>query len=126
MTIDGVPACRCESAGVPSRKLANALPVPSSERRPAGDRRGELEVAAVLEKPEHVPVELAGVAAELDRVLAGAPGHALADLEIVVPVLARRAQQRIADRIVSLDVEQRQAVGVFCRRIRRRGSRALR
>ena len=30
MTIDGVPACRCESAGVPRRKLANALPVPSA------------------------------------------------------------------------------------------------
>ena len=83
------------------------------QRRPAGDRRGELEIAAVLEEPEHVPVELARVAAELDRVVAGAPRHALADLEIVVPVLARRAQQRIANRIVSLDIEQRQAVGVF-------------
>ena len=49
----------------------------------------------------------------LHRVRPRAPGHALADLEVVVPVLARRAQQRVANRIVALNVEQRQAVRVL-------------
>ena len=40
---------------------------------------------------------------------AGAPGDPLADLEVVVPVAARRAQERVANRIVALDVEPRQA-----------------
>jgi hypothetical protein len=75
------------------------------ERCLTRDRRGELEVATVLKEPEHVPIELPGVTPEAHRMLPGAPGDALADLKVVVVVAARRTQKRIANRIVSLNVE---------------------
>ena len=96
------------------------------QRRATRDRSGELEVAAVLKKPEHVPVELARVAAELDRVMAGAPRHTLTDLKVVVPVpgMACTGGNRRWDRIPGC----RRAGGHrrLRHRIRRRGSRVHR
>ena len=112
MFIDGRPAWRCVTVGRPSRKLASACPVPSLVAVCGREAVGELVIPAVLEEPQHVPLEVAEVAADLQRVLAPCPGEAVADLQELVVVVAGRAEQRVAERLEALDVEERQPVRV--------------
>src|SRR5262249_41346052 len=71
---------------------------------------GELVVAAILKEPEHVPLEVAEVTTDLQGVLALDPRDPVADLQQLVVVPARRAEQGVSERLVPLDVEVRQSV----------------
>jgi hypothetical protein len=65
-----------------------------------------------LEEAEHVPLEVAEVAAELQRVAAAEPREVLAELEDLVVVLAGRAEQRVAERLESLHGPAREPKGL--------------
>ena len=88
------------------------LPRAVIRRRFSGEAVRVLVVPPVLEEPEHVPLEVPDVAADLERVLPAHPREPVADLQQLVVVLARRAQQRITKRLIALHVEQRETVGI--------------
>src|SRR6185295_11765221 len=79
---------------------------------PRRESGSEGEEAAVLEEAEHVPLEVTGVSAELERMLAPEPGQVLAELVDGVRILAGRAQQRIPEGLEPLHGEAGEPVGL--------------
>ena len=95
------------------QEAGERLPRAVVGRRLGGEAARELVVPAVLEEPEHVPLEVLEVSADFQRVLSPRPREPVAHLQERVVVLARRAQQRVTERLEALDVEERQPVGVL-------------
>jgi hypothetical protein len=81
--------------------------VPSFDAVSVGEPVGELVVAPILEEAQHVPLEVAEVTAELQGVLPLDPRQSVPNLQQLVVVAAGRAEQRISERLVALDVEER-------------------